>query len=287
MRLFLIIYLLTLSHFSFCQEPELVEVEMETFYKVFEDSINLKQNYPDGRYKVFLSDTNRFPKHVFFLRNGNVDGPYLKLTSGGWTYGTYSEDSLWTFLTAPKDTTYKTGTWRHHIYTLGYSTTNVYKTPFDKNGIFIEVWRFHNGQKAREAIIRKGFGLEKETYWDFETNKISKQIINSGTVNYYQSITYENDSISNATFIQNGIETNIAFNHSYYTKKPSVKVDVYDENREIDHLPIAAMTIDSSLSVTNFNDLKNKVFIRSYSNGEIILEHLNKNGKSKYKKIKK
>src|SRR5690554_577583 len=112
MRLLFSIYMLTITTFCFGQDLELIKTETEEFYKLLNDSIDPDLNYPDGRYKLFLSDTSKLPRHVFYLKEGEIEGPYLKLTKGSWTYGNYFQDSLWTFLTNYEDTTFKIGTWR-------------------------------------------------------------------------------------------------------------------------------------------------------------------------------
>lgn len=286
MRTLLLVYILTFTSFCFGQNLEFVENETESFYKVIEDSLELKRNYPDGRYKVFLTDTNNLPVYVFHLRKDMVDGSYLKLTTTGWTYGSYSQDSLWTFLTNPKDTTFKVGTWRQSA--VGLTIEDVYKMPYNNNDEFKEVWRFHNGNIAREAIFKKSFGLKKETYWDFETNKISKQTINSGTKNYYQSITYENDSISYVSLVQNGFEVVIDFNYMPYfcEKIPCMQVAVYSDNSERKDLPMTAIAIDSTNTLTRFDDIKRQIFLSEAEDGNVKVRYQNRKGKEKYKKLK-
>lgn len=286
MRLLLSIYILTFTNFCFGQDFNLVETETEAFYKVLKDSLDLNLNFPDGRYKIFLTDTHNLPSNVFYVRNGSVDGPYLELTSGGWTYGNYSQDSLWTFLTASDDTTHKIGTWRHHIYGIGVSIGDKYKMPFDTNDRFTEIWRFHNGQMARKATFKKDFGIEIETYWDFESNQISKQTINSGTKIYYQSITYKNDSISNVSIIQNGLEFNLNFDYRFFLDEPSFNIQVYSDDWARTDLPITTLTINNSKTLTDFSDVKRQFFLRENVDGNISIEYITKNGKRKYKTLK-
>lgn len=287
MRILLTIYILTITTFCYGQNLELVNTESESFYKVLNDSIDINRKYPDGRYKIFMTDTNSLPTYVFNLIDGKVEGPYLKLTSFNWTYGNYSQDSLWTFLTNPEDTTFKIGTWRHHIGQ-GFITEDVYKMPFDTNGKFKEVWNYYNGQKVREATFRKAFGIEKETYYDFETTKVSKQTINSGTKNYYQSIVYKNDSISYVSLIQNGIEIIINFDYMPYfcENRPCTEVSVYTDNWERNVIPMASMSIDSSKTLIDMEDIKRQIFFSEDEDGNIRIRYPNKNGKIKHKKLK-
>jgi len=280
--------MMSITTFGFGQDLELIKTETEEFYKLLQDSIDPELKYPDGRYKVFLSDTNNLPSHVFYLKKGNVEGPYLKLTPGGWIHGNYSQDSLWTFLTAPEDTTFKIGTWRHHIYGLGYSRNYNYKMPYDSSGNFTEVWRFHNGQIAREASYQKSFGLKIETYWDFETREVFLQTINKGNKNYYQSIVYKNDSISYVSLKQNGIEIVIDLEcwPYFYENEPCTKVSVFTDNWDKVDIPMASISIDNSKVISNFNDTKRQIFFSEDKDGNIQVRYLNKKGKLKYRKLK-
>ncbi len=287
MRQLLLIHILTIACISFGQDFEFIETKTETFYKLLlQDSIDINNEYPDGRFKVFLTDTNKMPLHIFNLKNGSVNGSYLKLTSGSWTYGNYNKDSLWTFLTAPKDTTFKIGTWKRYIYSIDTYIEDRYKMPFDSDSLFCERWYFYNGILAREAVFKKGFGLQNETYWDFETNKISKQTINSGNANYYQSITYEYDSISKVSLIQNGIEININFDYPICNKKPCMNIQVYSDNSIRKDTPLTTLTIDSSHTLSNFGDVKRQVFLSEDKEGNSQLSYPTKKGKIEYIKLK-
>lgn len=295
MRFLLSIYILILTNFCFGQNLNLVETKTEMFYKILKDSINFKLNYPNGRYKIYLTDTNKLPINVFYVKEGKVDGSYLELKRNSWTYGNYHKDSLWTFLTNPEDSTFKIGTWKTTVaqyssysgkYNNYYTHRNEFKIPFNNSDKFTEIWHFHNGHIAREAIFKKGFGLEKETYWDFSTNKVSKKTVNSGTENYYQTITYKNDSILYVSIIQNGIECNLNFNYNVNLSNTFFDVEVYSDNWERPDLPITTLTIDSSRTLTRFNDLKRKFFIQENADGNISLRYLKKSGKWKHKTLK-
>jgi len=189
-------------------------------------------------------------------------------------------------LTAPNDTTYMIGTWRKYYYALEYSTQDIFRLPYDSNGVFAEVWLFYNGHIAREAIFKKGFGLEKETYWDFETNKISKQVINSGNGNYYQSITYENDSISKVLIKQNGVEINMDLNYELCEDKPCFDINFGKDGSDNEYLPIAKLTTDSNGIMTVFTGVKDQVLILENRGESISIQYVTKKGKRKWKTIK-
>jgi hypothetical protein len=158
--------------------------------------------------------------------------------------------------------------------------------PFDSLNTFKELWHYHNGYIAREAIFQKGFGLLKETYWNFETKEISKQTINSGTKNYYQSITYVNDSISLVSLVQNGVEININYRYPICVNEPCQNIQIYSENWERSDLPMTSLSIDSTKTLTNFSDVKRQLFMRENKDGNITIEYQTKSGKRKYKTLK-
>jgi hypothetical protein len=296
MRFLLSICLIIIANCSPAQKFDIVETETDSFYKILLDSINLAYAYPDGRYKVYESETDKIPEYVFNLENNKVSGPYLELCRNKSIYGTYSNDSLWTFLTNPDDTTFKIGTWRgiveyysvfikgndYHVY------EQIYKMPFDSNDIFREIWLFHKGNIAREAIYKKGGGLMSETYWGFDTCKIINQTINFRSENYKHSITYENDSISLISITQNGIELFINFDQTIrpYLNNYYLDISVYSDDWERSNIPIATMSIDSNKTLTDFFDIKRQVSLSEDKNGNMTIRYRNRKGKMKIKKLK-
>ena len=294
MKLLLSILILTLSSFCSGQNFDLIKGKTEDFYKItLNNSIDLDIDYPNGRYKLFSSDSSKLPKYVFCIKNNMVNGPFLEFGNHIYTYGNYFNDSTWSFLTSPEDTTFKTGTWRTIYDNLGYSGNYdnrstkeiIHKMPFDSLNTFKELWYYHNGYIAREAIFQKGFGLLKETYWNFETKEISKQTINKGNKNYYQSTVYENDSISYVSLFQNGIEIVINFNYMPYSceNQPCTEVSVYTDNWERNDIPMASMSIDSTKTLTDFDDIKRQIFFSEDKDGNIQVRGLNKKVKLKIK----
>ena len=295
MKILLSICLLSISIYCSGQNLELITGEYEEFYKIINsDSLDTQQVYPDGRYKIFKSDSSRFPQYVFYIKKGMVDGPYLRLKNKEYTYGNYSQDSSWSFFYFPEDTTHKVGTWRRTFALYGRSNKydnytsfeKIYKTPFDTNNTFKELWIYHNGQIAREAIFQKGIGIVSETFWDFGTNEIKSRKINSTTKIYSNSIEYKNDSISSVSLIQNGMEIHIDYDCPYSDNKPCVNISVYDKNWEMDYLPMTTIRIDSTKSIQNFSDVKRQIFVDENQNGEIYIQYQNKKGKRKFKKLR-
>jgi hypothetical protein len=296
MKAKLLIYFLSITICCFSQEYKLVQNETDTFYKVLIDSFKPNLDYPDGRYKLFQSDSNKLPNMVFYLQNGMVDGSYLELNKDYWKCGTYFNDSLMTFLTAPDDTTFKIGTWKttHAFYSSfsksydNYSTIiDHYKMPFNEKGQFTEKWEFYNGQTARIAIFKKGFGLIKETYWNFETNNVFKETINSGTSNYYQSIVYKNDSIESVWLIQNGIEIVIDLNsvNNWGQHNKCAEVSIYDNDNKTLRLPITTISVDSSKTLNEFSDFKKRIFLKKDNEGNTKVIYPNQIFKKRYKTI--
>lgn len=277
-----------LATFCYGQNFNPIDSETERYYRITIESIDLDRQYPDGRYKIFQSDTGKVPTFIIHLRKGKVHGPYLKLKSCSWTIGNYESDSLWTFLNDPKDTTFKIGTWRNYICGLDIYETTQYKIPFDSNGFFKETWQFENGKTAREAIFKKGFGIEKETYWDFETNRIKKQTVNSGTKNFHQSVTYENDSISYVSLFQNGMEVSINFKNRAFAGEKGPSLFIAIDKEQVGGLtkPITEISIDSSETITDFRDAKRQIFFSENEEGNIEIQYRDNKGKLKYKTLK-
>ena len=116
--------------------------------------------------------------------------------------------------------------------------------------------------------------LIKETYWNFETKEISKQTINKGNKNYYQSTVYENDSISYVSLFQNGLKIVINFNYMPYSceNPPCTEVSVYTDN----YIPMASMSIDSTKTLTDFDDIKRQIFFSEDKDGNIQVRGLKK-----------
>lgn len=288
MKFSLSILISVLTTFCYGQNFNLIDSGTESYYKITIDSIDLDRQYPDGRYKIFQSDTCKAPSFIIHLSNGKVHGSYMKLKSCSWTIGNYESDSLWTFLNDPKDTTFKIGTWRNYICGLDIYETTQYKLPFDSNGFFKETWQYENGKTAREAIFKKGFGIQKETYWDLETNRIKKQTVNSGTKNFYQSVIYENDSISYVRLVQNGMEVSINFKNWAFIgeKAPSLFIAIDKEQEGGLTKPITAISIDSNETITNFRDVKRQIIFSENEEGNIEIQYRDKKGKLKYKTLK-
>lgn len=290
MRFLLFIFSISFTISSFGQSPELIETQTEKYYKILlqDSSLNKNFKYPNGRYKIFKSNNSKLPLYVFHIKNGMIDGPYLELKSTEYTYGTYYQDSTWSFLYFPDDTTYKIGTWlTTYIHYSGltksynnYTSFEIeYKIPFDSNDTFREFWFYHNGRIAREAIFKKEQGIVSKTYWDFKTNEITKQTVNSKTQNYSHSIEYKNDSIIAFSVTQNGVEVYISY-YSLWEDSASINISVYDSNG-YDHIPFINTTIDSTKNVSYFGDMKRQFFLKESENGDLYLEYINKKGKRK------
>lgn len=288
MKISLSILISVLTIFCHGQNFKQIDSETESYYRIIIDSIDLNRHYPDGRYKVFETDTNKIPNFIIHLENGKVHGPYLEQKFCSWTIGNYQNDSLWTFLNNPKDTTFKIGTWRNYICGLDIYETTQYKIPFDSNGFFKETWKYENGKTAREAIFKKGFGIEKETYWDFETHRIKKRTVHSGTKIYYKSVVYENDSLSSVSLTQNGLTIFIDFNNApnFCDNPPCLDIHVYSVDSGQYSLPMISMTIDSTETVTDFFDSKRHINFSETEKGNIKIQYRDKKGKLKNKTLK-
>ena len=282
--LFSIIVVCKGQNYTFINEPN------EIYYKIVgTDSIDLSKSYPDGRYKYFESIDSQRPRYIFQLKDNNVSGSFYEEYLHKTTYGTYLNDSVWSFIKNPNDTSFKVGTWLTKFcffssYTGLYSNCSsfieMYQIPYDSNNQFIEQWFVYDGQLAREAIFIKDFGLLKETLWDNKTRKIYKNVINTGNDNFYQSITYINDSIAYCEFRQNGITTQIDFKTKSNLDK---HVDIALYNDDSDH-EVGRMIINESNSVVFYRS-NGQIFINDVD-GKVYLRYLNKRGKLKFKRLR-
>ena len=268
------------------QKYEFVSTEGEEYYKIFEDSIDIHARYPDGRYKAFASDTSTNPIHIFHLRNNLVNGPYLKLYGCGWNIGNYKGDSLWTFLTNPEDTTFKVGKWKEYICGIGIYNTETYRTPFDSNGVYEQTWLFSNGEVARKAVYLKSHGCISEDFYEFETNKVWKQVKNSNTANYSHTTIYQNDSISFVYIVQDGLEISIDYEYTLLGDKPLVKIQVYKESSNEIEAALVSLSIDSNRVLTDIQDSNRQIFYKENEDGNISIEYKTHRGNWKERTLK-
>lgn len=285
MRLILSLFIFTLTAHCSAQDFDLVKGEHEEYFALSVlDSFNTNIEYPNGRYKIFSNDSLPRPKFIFFLSENMVNGPYLEFKKGGYTYGNYYKDSTWSFLNAPNDTTFKIGTWRSSISSLGYSMDEIYQIPFDTDSLFTEIWYFPNGQLARKAVHQKGFGLIKETYWDFKTGKVSHQLEFNESSSYM--FNYEQDTLNFVSIDRKGIEVQVDYKKSRFYAEDYTRINLYDTRQFNNGLPFSVLHIDSSRNVAHFEDRARQIFMDTDEDGNILIRYLNKNGKQRFRKIK-
>ena len=284
MKLILSLFILTLTNYCSAQSFDLVKGEHEEYY-VFSvsDSFDINVEYPNGRYKIFSSDSLPRPMFVFYLSENMVNGPYLEFKKGGYTYGNYYNDSTWSFLNAPNDTTFKVGTWRFISSSLGYSTDEIYQVPFDTDGLFTETWYFPNGQLARKAIHQKADGIIKETYWDYDTGEVSRHSVNAR--NHSHEFRYSHDTLDFVALKSTGIELQIDYDCRFCSDS-SIVINAYSGD-DLSSPPITTLTLDySTTGRIQFRDLKKQVFMNSNKDGNILVQYKTKRGKVKFKTLK-
>lgn len=286
----LLIIIVAIPIFCLGQKYELVDLDNESYFKIHVDSVDLSFNYPDGRYKIFESDTSDKASHIFHLNRSKVHGPYLKINGCSFTIGNYQSDSLWTFLTNPDDTTFKIGYWREHKCGFDINKDHLYKTPFDHHGFFRESWLFSNGNKAREALYNEEEGLIQEDFWDFDSNKVWKQITYSKSNNYSFSIVFKNDSIGSIYLVQNGLELIVDFDYNLLQDTPLLYLEINNADSSSGgfSFPIANLSVDSSKTVENYNDMFRRINLKKNEDGNIqfIFYPENQRWKSKVFRIK-
>lgn len=293
MKIFLLIVIVSISTLCHGQHFPFIHDANAGYYKILnKDLIDITKKFPNGRYKIFESDSSKIPQYLFNIKENMVSGPFLELDGAKSTYGNYLNDSLWSFLKSPDDTTFKIGTWKTIYCFRGLSGRNdncnsfqsLYKIPYDSTNTYKEQWYYYNDSLAREGIFQKGFGLKMETYWDFETRKIIKQVINTGNKNYYYTIIYKNDSIASVSLKQDSTE--IYINYQPDLMQKSIEIQICCESKKGYELPVTFFTIDSTKSMTRFNDDQKTIYMYEDQDGNVKLRYRNKNGKSKFKTLK-
>lgn len=201
-KLFLIPFFIH-SLIGFSQTYKFVEDDKNPYYVLdWNGKLDLSVPYPDGRWIIYDSNDTTRVRYHFQLKDNMVHGFFARYENAIAEYGSYYKDSLWTFLTNPEDTTFKTGTWRTRTMVSDINFPDKsYPHYYDTNGIFRETWLYQNGTIARDAYYKDSFGLTDLSYYDFD-EKLTLKTLNSEQ----QSITttYSNDSITSISISQNG-----------------------------------------------------------------------------------
>lgn len=282
---FLLLILFIFPTLGFSQKYTFVEDENGGHYELNESEIDLSASYPDGLWIIYDSVDTDVIRYHFLLKDNMVDGFFSKYIRGNreWKrsyqeWGSYYQDSLWTFLTKPSDTTFKTGTWREVLGGDISPPDKFYPRHYDANGIFRETWFYFNGRIARDVYYKENFGITDLSYYDFD-GKLTQKTLNSEQ----QSITtmYQNDSITSIYITQNGISTHLDLSPRFRDHTMSVYIKKSSDNENIINLDIDE----------NFNSFlryirKKNMFIEQDSEDIWKIHYTNKRGKHKIKKIK-
>jgi hypothetical protein len=288
MKYYLTLILCILSSLLFSQEFEKIINKTDTFYVLKNsDSLKLNIKYPNGRWKIFEKpDSLKDLKFVFEIKDNKVWGPFLELAKGHYTYGNYYKDSLWTFLSNLKDTTFKIGEWLTYIYALDISIADYYKIPFNNDSIYNELWYFFDGKIAKKRVHKKGVGIIEETFWDYETGNISKRTINKP--NYSLIEKFNNDSIAYFSIKQNGVLVSNDFHCPICSSKNCFDFSIYKVKNKSSYNDtlITSVRLDSLNNLSLFWDIKNQIFLTYKKDGGVIIEYINKRGKRKFKILK-
>lgn len=252
----------------------------ETYYLLTEIvSSNFKPNLPDGRWKIMNSGDSMQNEYAFHLKNNKVNGPFFYCNKyGTYCYGNYYQDSLWTFLFNPEDTTFKTGYWIKIVYGRFPELNHTYRIPgYDSSGLYTENWLYFNGQRCFQRTYKKGFGLTEEIQWFSKTNQMESHLIM--TPNYSVCIKYtENDKIESVTIKQGLVYSNLIVPDLIVESN----ISVFDSSGA----PITVVSLDSNNKVSGFRDNSNKLDLQYHNNGTIDLNYKNKKGRWKNKRVR-
>lgn len=137
----------------------------------------MKDDLPDGQYRVFYdNDTSRL-QYLFHLKNNNVNGFFLSYYQNGkWAcIGTYENDSLWTFRNHSFehiDSFFKVGHWRYQTkepYPFeGRSMIEekTYHIPFQENQLtYVDSWYHTDNSLFSVRYYQKGKGMIREVWF--------------------------------------------------------------------------------------------------------------------------
>lgn len=270
------------------QNFERIKTDAEEYYLLhYKDTVDLTINYPDGRWKIFdNNDTSGYLKYIFHLKDNKVHGSFTIVVGNYSKYGTYYNDSLWTFLTNPDDTTFKVGEWTFYDYAWAPLLSHHYDVPFENDSLFKEYIFFSDGKMAKETTHKKGFGVIREVYF-YYNGEIAAEVIN--TESYYKHIDYE--SLTESVLIKNNsliTTSNLVYRYYKYPKNSRYYLADYTELSILEsykqEYPYDEMFDKNLLRIRI--DSKNTVdYIEIFNpdNNYILTSHKNKKGKIKYK----
>lgn len=142
------------AFYGFSQNDTLTCDDLILYSKKQCDSLfKIRKSLDDGKYMVYYDADRKYISKIFHLQDGNVTDLFRSYSCDGYlTTGYYKDDSLWTFRELDKKSSFKRGRWS---YKLGYQIhfpNDIYEMDYDRDSIFVEVWRYQNDNVM---IIRK------------------------------------------------------------------------------------------------------------------------------------
>jgi hypothetical protein len=263
-------FLITILFFNFLsqsQDIELINEDGINRYKIAIDKINYSsENYPDGWWEICDSIDHNRTLYYVTISNGIINGPFINLTGARRYFGNYYKDSLWTFLTAPDDTTFKMGLWKMSVSEITLPD-KFYEIKYENDSIQRVTWNFQNGKPMREAYYKKEFGLVELKYYDKSSYKLTyKREIKE---NYTITTDYMGDSILSMSITQGGISIYVKFpdNNIFYNSKGFTLTvdDVSNESEDV------RLDLDEKLRTKSYINVDENLIIKKSKNESLDL----------------
>ncbi len=199
-----IIFLLSLTTFSFSQNDTLSFIEKANLYarKQCDSLFKIRKQLINGKYTIYFDKEKQHIANIFYLENGNVTNLYREYSIDGYlTTGYYKNDSLWTFFKTSrltnKNESFKRGKW---AYGIGFQINlgvDHFKMDFDKDSLFNEIWLYQNDNTRNIRKYHQRLGLIYDAGFSLNGN------MEYETIKYPNSTLYkEFDTIGNLIDIQ-------------------------------------------------------------------------------------
>lgn len=270
MRNILILLFCLHNFFSQSQDFEVINEDGNKRYQIGIDKLDyISKTYPDGWWEIHDSFDRDRVLYFVNIENNKIHGSFIDLTGNGKTIGNYYKDSLWTFLTAPEDSTFKMGTWRYTLSDI-LLPDEFYSIKYENDSLRSVIWNFYNGTIGREARYRKGFGLTDVIYYENKTNRIiSKEEKNLTSMNLF----FYNGSIRATFSVTLAYFTHImktisflflTFFHTQFCTAEKLDINIEFKNALLKHMPEIDLDKNNEISV---NEAESITKIRLINSG--------------------
>lgn len=129
------------------------------------DSLFFMSDLDDGQYRIMEDDSTT--QYLFHIKDKKVHGPFYAKYGFTHCYGFYFQDSLFTFYTNRRDSTYKSGFWKD-VFPQVPTRSLYYPIRYDTEGTnFNQRVLGASGQKLIEFTFAKDKGvIDEKTFYD-------------------------------------------------------------------------------------------------------------------------